>query len=81
VLEDAGIRRARLLVSALHIEDVNRILAYRAFRLGVPAVIHAADQSIEEELGRLNVAHLVNSREASVALATEELRREGIFGG
>lgn len=80
VLEEAQAADARLLVSALHIEDVNRLLAYRAARFGIPAVIHAYDQAIERELEGLEVAHLLNSRAAGVDRMTEALREEGIFG-
>ncbi len=80
VLEEAGLGDAKLLVSALQIEDVNRLLAYRASRFGVPSVIHAYDQTTEQELERLDVAHLVNSRAAGVERMTRQLRDEGVFG-
>lgn len=80
VLEEARIHEAHLLVSALHIEDVNRLMAYRASRSGIRSVIHAYDQSVERELEGLGVAHLLNSRAAGVDRMTEELRREGVFG-
>jgi len=80
VLEEAKIRRARLLISALHIEDVNRLLAFRAYRQGIPSIIHVYDHSVEEALNALDVALLLDSREAGVDLMTVELSREGIFG-
>jgi len=80
VLEEAQLQEARLLVSALHIEDVNRLLAYRGARFGIPTVIHAYDQAIERELEGLEVAHLLNSRAAGVDRMTEALREEGVFG-
>jgi trk system potassium uptake protein len=66
VLEEAGISSCSLLVSTLQIEDVNRLLAYRARKLGIPSVIHVFDRGIEEELRGLDVAHLLNSRAAGV---------------
>lgn len=80
VLEEAGIHNATLLVSALQIEDVNRLLAYRASRFGIPSVIHAYDQSVERELEGLGVAHLLNSRAAGVDRMIQVLQEEGIFG-
>jgi len=80
VVEEAGLRKARLLVSALQIEDANRLLAYRARNAGVPVVIHAIDEIMERELEELGVAHLLNSREAGVQRITEELRSAGVFG-
>lgn len=80
VLEEAGIHRARLLISALHIEEINRLLGYRAHRFGIPSVIHAHDAATEQELSGLNVNHLLNSRRAGVERMTEELQSEGVFG-
>jgi Kef-type K+ transport system membrane component KefB len=80
VLEEAGIRDARLLVSALQIEDVNRLLAYRGRQFEVPSVIHAFEQSMEKELEGLGVAHLLNSRAAGIDRITHELQEEGVFG-
>ena len=80
VVEEAGLRKARLLVSALQIEDANRLLAYRARDAGVPVVIHAVDEIMERDLEELGVAHLLNSREAGVQRITEELRSAGVFG-
>jgi Trk K+ transport system NAD-binding subunit len=79
VLEEAGVREAKLVISALQIEDVNRLLAYRAARFGIPAVIHAQDQAAELEMADLDVAHFMDSHEAGVARMVEELRREGVF--
>lgn len=79
VLEEAGISSCGLLVSTLQIEDVNRLLAYRARKLGIPSVIHVFDRGIEEELRGLDVAHLLNSRAAGVRRLLEELSDRGVF--
>jgi Kef-type K+ transport system membrane component KefB len=79
VLEEAGLDRAALLVSALHIEDVNRLLALRARDAGVPAVIHAGDQVLERELEELGVALAVNSRAAGVERLMVNLQERGVF--
>lgn len=79
LLEEAGIDRATLLVSALHIEDVNRLLALRAREAGVPAVIHAGDQLLEKELEDLGVALAVNARAAGVERLMVELQDRGVF--
>jgi Trk K+ transport system NAD-binding subunit len=80
VLHEAGISDAKLLVSALRIEDVNRLLAYRAATFGVPAVIHVYDQVSESEFSSLGVAHVLDSRAAGIRKITEALREEGVFG-
>jgi hypothetical protein len=79
VLEEAGFRDAKLVISALHIEDVNRLLAYRAQRFGIPAVIHTLDQAAELDMNGLGVAHFMNSREAGVVRIIEELRRQRVI--
>jgi len=80
VLHEAGISQAKLLVSALRIEDVNRLLAYRAATFGVPAVIHVYDQVSESEFSSMGVAHVLDSRAAGIRRITEALQREGVFG-
>jgi Kef-type K+ transport system membrane component KefB len=79
VLDEAGLDRAGLLISTLHIEDMNRLLALRAQEAGVTAVIHAGDAVHERELEELGVALAVNSRAAGVERIIGELRKEGVF--
>ncbi len=80
LLREAGFADARLLVSALRIEHVNRLLAYRAVRSGVPAAIHAYDEVSEDEISAVGVTHLMNSRAAGVDSIIEELQKLGVFG-
>jgi Kef-type K+ transport system membrane component KefB len=80
VLDEAGLPSARLLVSTLRIEGVNRLLAYQAARLRVPCVIHAYDSSVEREMGGIPVSHYLNSRSASVDETLEKLAQQGILG-
>lgn len=70
VLMEAGVPDARLVVSALRIEDANRLLAWRCRRLGVPTSIHVFDGSVRADLERLGVDHLMDSKRA----ATRSLR-------
>jgi Kef-type K+ transport system membrane component KefB len=81
VLEEAGLDHALLLVSALHIEEVNRLLAYRAAQAGVRSAINSLDAHTTEELRRLGVTHLIDSQRVGVDRITEILREEGIFQG
>lgn len=80
VLEAAGIRRARLLVSALQIEDANNLLAYRCRTLGVPCAIHAFDRSVVDDLRTIGATHLMESKTAGTRRLGEALRAEGIYG-
>ncbi|MBI4538877.1 MAG: cation:proton antiporter [Gemmatimonadetes bacterium] len=78
VLEEANLAGARLLVSALQIEDTNTLLAYRCRELGVPASIHAFDRSVEGELSEIGVAHLIISKNAAMRRFFAELQRQGV---
>lgn len=78
VLEEAGVAHAKLVVSALQIEDVNSLLAYRCSRMGVPVSIHAFDPSLSHELLEIGADHLMVSKHDGIRLMAEELRRLGV---
>lgn len=59
VLQEAGLERARLLVSALRIEETNDLLAYRCQAAGVPSAIQAVDMSVTDSLLDLGVDYLM----------------------
>ncbi|MDQ3555892.1 MAG: cation:proton antiporter [Gemmatimonadota bacterium] len=80
VLEEAQLERAKLLVSALQIEDANLLLAYRAREAGVPASIHAFDRSVVNELREIGVKHLMISKNAGIKRMARTLREDGLFG-
>jgi Kef-type K+ transport system membrane component KefB len=80
VLEEAGLEDAKLLVSALQIEGTNNLLAYRARDAGVPAAIHAFDQSVVPTLERLSTEHLIRSKNLGVRRIAEQLREMGVLG-
>jgi Kef-type K+ transport system membrane component KefB len=79
VLEEAGVDHARLLVSALQIEDVNNLLAYHARRLGLPASIHAFDTSVIDDLRELDVSHLMISKDDGIRRIAGELRAREVL--
>ena len=80
MLEEAGIPRAKLVVSALQIEDVNSMLAYRCHRLGVPVSIHAFDPSLADELLEIGADHLMISKHDGIRQMAAALRRLGVYG-
>jgi Kef-type K+ transport system membrane component KefB len=80
VLEAAGIRRAKLVVSALQIEDANNLLAYRCRTLGVRSAIHAFDRSVVEDLRAIGTTHMMDSKMAGTRRLTEALQAEGVYG-
>ncbi len=59
VVEELGLRRAKLVVSALQIEDTNHLLAYRCRMANVPCAIHAFDVSVVEDLVDLETEYLM----------------------
>ncbi|MGH7540157.1 MAG: cation:proton antiporter [Gemmatimonadota bacterium] len=79
VLEEAEIERARLVVSALQIEGVNALLAYRCAELGVPVSIHAFDPSLADELLEIGADHLMISKHDGIRQIEDELRRIGVI--
>lgn len=78
VLEEAGVPRAKLVVSALQIEDLNSLLAYRCHRMGVPVSIHAFDPSLAHELLEIGADHVMISKHDGIRHMAEEFRRLGV---
>jgi Kef-type K+ transport system membrane component KefB len=79
VLEGANYEAARLVVSALQIEDTNNLLAYRCRRAGVPASIHAFDTSLIDDLRRIGVEHIIVSKHDGTRQIAQRLRQAGVL--
>lgn len=62
VLEEAGYLRAKLLVSALQIEEANDLLAYRCKAAGIPCAIHVVDLSVMDNLLDVEADYLMVSK-------------------
>ena len=80
VLEHAELGHARLLVSALQIEDANNLLAYRARQAGVPSSIHAFDPVLSDELRENGATHLMVSKYDGIRKVAAALRELGVIG-
>lgn len=80
VLEEANVQSARLVISALQIEDTNNLLAYRCRELGVPCSIHAFHQSVVRDLEEIGADHLIVSKNAGMHQLAAALRQVGIIG-
>lgn len=78
VLDEAGVARAKLVVSALQIEDANALLTHRASRLGVPVSVHAFDPSLVPELEALGATYLMVSKYDGIRQVAEALGRLGV---
>jgi Kef-type K+ transport system membrane component KefB len=74
VLEEAGYSRAKLIVSALQIEETNDLLAYRAKSVGVPCAIHVVDLSVVDNLLDLDTDYLIVSKVDGVKAQLAKLK-------
>jgi Kef-type K+ transport system membrane component KefB len=79
VLEEARFADARLVISALQIEDTNNLLAFRCRENGIPSAIHAFDPSVSDELRAIGVTHLIESKRAGMRLVAQQLRQAGVL--
>ncbi len=78
VLAEANVAEAKLLVSALQIEDANALLAFRCHALGVPVSIHAFDPALIGDLEEIGVDHLIVSKHDGIRQVAAELRKAGV---
>ncbi|MEX2583228.1 MAG: cation:proton antiporter [Gemmatimonadota bacterium] len=78
VLEDANVKDAKLVVSALQIEDINNLLAYRCRAAGIPVSIHAFDRSVVQELREIGANHLMIPKNHGVRRMLDALRERGL---
>jgi Kef-type K+ transport system membrane component KefB len=79
VLEEAGYRRAKLLVSALQIEEANDLLAYRCKSAGIPCAIHVVDLSVVDNLLELEADYLMVSKVDGVKAQLSTLKEMGVL--
>ncbi|TVR00359.1 MAG: portal protein [Deltaproteobacteria bacterium] len=73
VLEEADFRTARIVISALQIEDTNNLVAYHCDRADVACAIHAFDSAVTTELADLGVDYLIDSKRAGIGRMRERL--------
>ncbi len=79
VIEEIGLRNAKLVVSALQIEDTNQLLAYRCRSLKVPCAIHAFNVSVVNDLLDLDTAYLLMPSVDGVLEQHSLMERKGIL--
>jgi len=78
MVEESNLANAKLVVSALQIEDTNHLLAHRCKTLNVPTVIHAFERSVIDGLRRENVAYRITMEAIVANSLTARLREEGV---
>lgn len=79
VLEDAGLKEARLLVSALRIEPANDLLAYRCRQFNIPAAIQLVDLSVVDNLLEMDVKYLMIPKIDGMKLQNRVLQEHGFL--
>ena len=79
LVDEIALHKAKLVVSALQIEDVNHLLAYRCRNAGVPCAIHAFDVSMVEDLLDLGTAYLLMPAMDGVLRQRQVMRTEGVI--
>ena len=79
LLAEACLERAKLLVSTLHIETTNDLLAFRCRQAGIPCAIHAVDLSALDNLLEMNVEFLIVPKADGIKRQTVELEGRGFL--
>ncbi len=79
VLEEAGFAKARLLVSALKIEEVNDLLAYRPYCSDVPCAINVMDLGAVDRLLEFNAGYLMVPKVDGVKAQHRVLEEKGFL--
>ena len=79
VLDEANFTHARLVISALQIEDSNNLLAYRCRSAGVPVSIHAFDPSLIDDLRELGADHVIVPKHDGTRELALRLRQAGVL--
>ena len=77
VLQEAGLAQAKLVISALRIEEVNDLLAYRCKLAGVPCALHVVDMSVVDNLLELGADYLMIPKVDGVKEQLRLLRERG----
>ena len=65
VLHDAQVSKAKLAITTLKIEDVNRLFVYRCRTLGVPVAVHVFDRSVRRGAEALEPQYIIDSKVAA----------------
>jgi Kef-type K+ transport system membrane component KefB len=79
LLLEAGLPRAKLVVSALMVEEENDLLAFRCSYFGVPSSIHAIDVSVIDNLLKANTTYLMLPKVDGIKWQTRELKKLGFI--
>ncbi|NIP92082.1 MAG: hypothetical protein GWO24_00815 [Akkermansiaceae bacterium] len=81
LLQDAGLEKAKLLVSTLHIEPANDLLAFRCRHAGVPCSIHVVDLTAVDNLLEMDVRYLIAPKADGIRFQNKALQSLGFLEG
>ncbi len=79
VIEEISLRDAKMVISALQIEDTNQLIAYRCRSLKVPCSIHAFDVLVVDDLIDLNTGYLLMPSVDGIMELQKLIKKEGIL--
>lgn len=77
VFEEAGLDSAKLVISALQIEELNELIAFRCRESGVRCAILGVDLSVVDNLLELDVAYLMLPKVDGIKLQRRMLQEKG----
>jgi Kef-type K+ transport system membrane component KefB len=78
-LEELHLERARLVISALRIEESNELIAYWCRMKGVDACIHGVDMNNLDRLLDLKVSYLILPKVDGIKKQVAELKKMGLL--
>jgi len=81
VFEEAGLDSAKLVISALQIEELNELIAFRCRESGVRCAILGVDLSVIDNLLELDVAYLMLPKVDGIKLQRRMLQEKGWLEG
>lgn len=77
-LLEAGLPSAKLAISALKIDEANRLFTHHCRAMGVPAVVHGFDRAVIRGMVEAGPRHIIDSKKAADDLLEAMLRRAGV---
>ncbi len=79
LLESAGFSHAKLIVSALQIEEANQLLAFRSHAAGIPCCVMAPDTLVMPALLELDVSYFMTPFADGIKRQRTELAERGLI--
>lgn len=79
LLESAGFTQAKLIVSALQIEEANQLLAFRSQAAGIPCCVMAPDTLVMPALLELDVSYFMVPFADGIKRQKVELSNQGLL--